>query len=68
LPDLIDQLEGLLDEYINSLPWYRRWGWKAWLWANGGLRAATRRQKIGCLLIFLLMLIGLAYVLYQFFK
>ena len=54
MPDLSQELERLVNEYVDSLPWYRRWAWKAWLLLNP---IKPQAGGLGCLLAALLAVV-----------
>jgi hypothetical protein len=57
MPTVQEELERLLREYIETLPWYKRWAWKAWLALNP-VKAVTGLEDLaGCLLVLLIALI-----------
>ena len=47
------ELQRLLDEYVESLPWYKRWPLKAALALDEGPRAGA----IGCLVLALIAVV-----------
>jgi hypothetical protein len=58
MPQMPEELQRLLDEYLNALPWYRRWPLKAALKVFSGL------DDVGCLgVIIVLLVIGVVFYL-----
>jgi hypothetical protein len=62
MPTVQEELERLLREYIETLPWYRRWAWKAWLALNP-IRVMDDDIK-GCLLVFILIVVVVMVLMY----